>query len=274
MIGSRAPSPPPAFREIPGSRLRAWARPELEEWVRGALGTCGTLHAAARRDAGGATKLTGRAPVFVVRRGDTAWAVRRYTRGGAVASFLGDRYLHLGSPRPLSELAASEGLRRLGVPTPRILALAVYRAGPFYRADLATELVPDATDLVEFLFQPRSNASAATRQREILHESGSLVRRLAEVGGYHRDLNAKNLLVRNSSMAPRIYLIDLDRCRVGVGAKDRSLSRMAGRLRSSLTKWGHKTGHWLDAADWDALATGLGSPSEGTNSGPEGYQTR
>jgi 3-deoxy-D-manno-octulosonic acid kinase len=151
----------------------------------------------------------------------------------------------------------------------------VYRAGPFYRADLATELVPDATDLVEFLFfQPRSGASASTRRHELLRESGSLVRRLAEVGGYHRDLNAKNLLVRSSSTAPRIHLIDLDRCRVGVGAKDRSLSRMAGRLRSSLSKWGQKTGRSLDDDDWYALATGLGSSPEGTKSGSGGYQTR
>lgn len=265
MSGPISPRDPPGFYPIAGSDGLAWARPEAMDWGRDALEAEGTLYAAARRESGGATSLLGRAPVFVVRRGSSAWAVRRYTRGGAMASLLGDRYLRFGPTRPRMELAASRALRERGIPTPEIVAFATYEAGAFYRADLVTELVPDAMDLAEFLFLSTGDTPSDDRRSEVLRASGELVRRLAEAGGYHRDLNAKNLLVPRHDSGRAIFLLDLDGCRVTDGPNAQSLSRMDHRLRHSLVKWGKKTGRGLEESDWNALQAGLESPSSGTN---------
>ena len=84
--------------------------------------------------------------------GRECWAVRHYRRGGSVARYLDDRYLAGGDSRPVRELKASVEARKRGVPTPAVMAGATYSAGIFYRADIATELIPDAKSLRDVLF--------------------------------------------------------------------------------------------------------------------------
>ena len=147
---------------------------------------------------------------------DSHWAIRRFARGGRVLPrVLGDRYLRLGTPRPFHEARVSEAVRRRGIPTPRVLAAAVYSHGVFYRGDLVTEFVPGASDLVEALFDSRrKGAGGALERAEALRASGELVKDMARAGLFHRDLHAGNVLLRWTGIAPQALILDLDLSRI------------------------------------------------------------
>lgn len=248
---------PSAFREERVGPVRIRARREVLSWAVEAVENGWTLFdlAAEHPDR---SVLQGRGPTWVMpapRGGRGRWVVRHYRRGGWMAPLLGDRYLDRGVPRPFREMETSEAARARGVQTPRVAVGAVYGAGLFYRADLATELVPDSRDLAEALFPvgPRSLAGSVDR-RDALRAAGELVRRMARAGLDHPDLNAKNVLLRWSGAAPDPYLVDLDRAVMIGGSGDESLARrMHRRLVRSLEKWEKKTGKGLSETDYEVL---------------------
>ena len=170
---------------------RPGAREALESWVRDA----GTLADAAAAHPAAAT-LEGRGRVFVVPAlvGSGLWAVRHYHRGGAIASLLDDRYLRLGTPRPVREFGVGRALEGMGVPTPRHVGGAVYGSGPWYRGDLVTEYVAGSRDLASVLFETSPFDPA-----QAMRAAGSVVRLLHERGGVHRDLNLKNILIADGA---------------------------------------------------------------------------
>jgi tRNA A-37 threonylcarbamoyl transferase component Bud32 len=181
------------------------------------------------------------------------WAVRHYRRGGAVASYLGDRYLAVGATRPEVEIRASVAARARGVRTPAVVAGAWYHAGAFYRADLVTELVPGATTLADALF---SAPRPAARERS-LAAAGRLVRELGEAGIGHVDLNAGNILEGTDSPAAGPWVIDLDRATVEGRTGIEAARPMLARLERSLRKFGTTSGRPLSGAEWAALRAGF-----------------
>ena len=236
------------------------------EHVRRALGGGTTLHEwAARQD--GAEPLRGRGVVCSVPApcpgpdGRDRWAVRRYRRGGAVA-FLGERYLRIGTPRPVLELRASLEARARGVPTPAIVAGVLYRVGLFHRADIASELVPRTRSLAAWMFG--SDASAADRRTsgtaaEALRLAGGLTRALEDAGVLHADLNAHNVLIGVHEGLHTAHVVDLDRCRVLALGAPRRHGPMRRRLERSLRKLAREHGAPLSDAHWEALETGFGN---------------
>ncbi len=136
--------------------------------------------------------------------------LRHFRRGGRVARVLGDLYVWTGADqaRPFVEFRLLQRLQALGLPVPQPLA-ARYRRERllFYRADLLTRLIPDATTLAEGLLQRRVDAAAMRRV-------GATVARFHAVGAYHADLNAHNVLFGAASAGGavgQVYLIDFDR---------------------------------------------------------------
>ena len=259
--GSRWTCPGFEVVEHPGARVLA--RPEAVPWVRLVLGSDQGLHAASAGDKA-AFRLEGRDPVFVIpakiSRAEGAgsgvrWAVRHYARGGRfVPMLLGDRYIRSGRVRPYHEVAASESARERGIPTPRVVAAAMYPAGLFYRADLVTTFVANASDLVEALFHSgRKGAGGAAERLDSLRAAGGLVRRMAEAGLRHRDIHARNILLVWQGTAPRPHLLDLDRCDVGPKGVPLSPTSMHQRLRRSLRKWEHRTGIHISDKEWNTL---------------------
>jgi 3-deoxy-D-manno-octulosonic acid kinase len=220
----------------------------VEPRVRGALERGERLHEAAAREA--RVVLRGRGPVPVVSTTRGRWVVRRYRRGGHVARLLRDRHLRLGLARPLREVHASAEVRRRGIPTPRVVGGAVYPAGPFYRADLMTELVPDAVDLARLLFEEDRSADDRV---QALTGVGRLIARTAAAGVEHADLNASNVLVETVPGGSIPLLLDLDRCRVSPPGLRGGPDPMLARLRRSLRKHGRRTGRTLSAREWSAL---------------------
>lgn len=158
-------------------------------------------------------------------------------------AFLGDRYLRVGEPRPSRELRVGWRLEEMGVPTVRHVGAATYPAGPWYRGDLVTELVPDSRDLAAAVFESDSTAQAA----RAMAAAGGLVRTLHERGVVHRDLNMKNILITNGAAASegtgtRALILDLDRASIRARVGERARQRMLERFWRSARKWEARTG--------------------------------
>ena len=253
----------PGFQELDHPGAWVLTRAEAAPWVRYVLEGGGSLHAAAASDRNAVIQ-EGRRPVFIIpaklppdrRKGAAArWAVKRFARGGRVLpTLLGDRYLRIGAPRPVLETHASEEARERGIPTPRIMAAAVYPLGWFYRGDLVTEYVAEATDLVEALFDTRrKGAGGAAERLDALKAAGSLIRTMARAGLRHGDLHAGNVLLQWEGTAPRAQILDLDQARVLPRGKFTSVGPMLRRLERSLRKWEGRTGLRLSDREWSSL---------------------
>ena len=231
--------PVDGFELVRAGDAHVASRPEATAWARKAVCDRGSLYRAARETA--IRTLSGRGPVPVVANpiGDgLPWVVRHYRRGGW-ARLLKDRYLRWGRPRSLRELETSARLRELNIVTPRVMAAAIYTMGPYYRADLVTELVPQACDLADVLLGNAETSSqpwTVDQREEAIACTVDLVERMAAAGVYHPDFNAKNILVSRDRGGIRVSLIDLDRCRVTGPSTARKTEPLLRRLTRSIRK--------------------------------------
>ena len=189
----------------------------------------GTLYQAAAR-LPRVAELRGRGVTLVAQIGADPWVVRHYHRGGAVMHLLKDRYLRLGRPRALAELAASEAARSRGIATPAVKAAAWYRSGVFCRYDIATEYLPASADLAQLIFDERTRAAA-------VRAAAALIKSMLQGGLLHQDLNLKNILISAGSA----HVVDLDRCVVVPQVSALHASAMRNRFFRSLAKWEQQT---------------------------------
>lgn len=164
-----------------------------------------------------------------------------------MAMHMDDRYLRVGRARPFREIEASCLARARGVRTPAAIAGVTYDDGPYYRCDLVTEVVPDVRTLADLLHEHDGTRGWLVS----MARAGALIRQLADVGVYHIDLNARNVLMADDpSEAP--WVVDLDRARI-LGRPSRSVrDRMQVRLTRSIVKIGTPTGERLRDAEIEA----------------------
>ena len=259
----------PTYVAVPGfesARVGAAlvvARPEALAWARQALGRHGSLHSAALADA--TLRLRGRGPIPVMLNpaGEgPAWAVRHYRRGGGMR-IMDDRFLRLGKPRSLRELESSVRVRELGITTPRVVAAAVYPAGLFYQADLVTEFVYDARELADVLLgTPDSSAppADADMRAQALTCTTQLVARMTEHGIRHPDLNARNILLAQSSHGMEAILLDLDRCAIGRPSAPGDGHGLRRRLARSIRKLQRTRSGGLSGEEMEVILTGSEKP--------------
>jgi len=158
---------------------------------------------------------------------------------------------------PASEANAAAEARFRGIPTPSVVAGAVYPAGLFYRADLVTEEIPRAADLASVLF---GSDDPPVDPETALTAAGTLVRRLEKAGVFHPDLNAKNIVLQPVEEGARAHLVDLDRCCPRVRGVPAPAHPMRRRLERSLRKFEGRAGRSLPAGAWSALQRGFESP--------------
>ena len=224
--------------------------------IRDALRHAGSLYAYAAA-AADAIPLQGRGVAYAARFGAARWVVRHYRRGGALAPLLRDAYPRIGTARPLRELAVSVEARRLGVPTPAVIAVVIHPGFAFYRADIATEYVPASIDFGAVVqggdalsTEDRAHAAAA---------AGRLVRAALDAGIVHRDLNLKNILLHRADGLWTAQLLDLDRADAVRTLSDAQRSRALRRLDRSWRKL--TVGHAPEPALLEAFERGY---AEGT----------
>lgn len=192
-----------------------------------------TLYEYAARQPGVRT-FTGRAPAYAVNLGDGCGnvVVRHAMRGGLIGRTGSD--LFLPPTRALRELMNSLRLRLAGVPTPEVVAIVSYRAGPvFRRSDVATREIPDSHDLAVVL---REIAPGDDRD-SCLRAAGKLLTTLNRAGAHHPDLNARNVIITwEGAEGAHAHVLDVDRIRFHVPGDPMVARANIERLERSLTK--------------------------------------
>jgi hypothetical protein len=154
--------------------------------------------------------------------------VRHYRHGGWLACLTGD-FFWTRPPRPFLELAVSEEARRLGVPTPEVMAVVVRWVTPMlYRGDIITREVPEARDLLEFF----STETRSSVRRRTLRELAASIRAMHDSQLNHLDLNVRNLLLSGG----KAFLLDLDGARFFEILGSRRIRANLLRLARSMRK--------------------------------------
>lgn len=229
------------------------ARSDATAGVRQAMAS-GTLYAWASRHPAART-LVGRVPAYAVPlpEGGPAVVVRHAQHGGLLASLTTDRFL--APTRAPQELEASLRLCEAGVPTPEIIAYALYPAGPLLaRSDVATILVPDSMDLAAVL-----TGDDERMRVDALDATAALLRALAAAGAHHPDLNIKNvLLARAPEGGLRAYVLDVDRVAFGQPGRTRTGLANFGRLVRSARKWRELYGARIGEEELERVAREAG----------------
>lgn len=222
---------PPGFERLLLAHAVAVARSDVAPGIRRALGnvdgTRSTLHEYAARHPG-ARLLHGRGAAYAVSLPDAPFRVviRHNRHGGAFARFTRD--LFIAPTRAPYELEVSRRLTELGVPTPEIVAYALYpRGGLLQRSDVCSREISGGHDLAQVL-----TGEGPAQRQAALHAASRLVGALSRVGARHHDLNAKNILIA----AGRAWVLDVDRTVVG-SDPERALAANLARLLRSLRKW-------------------------------------
>jgi hypothetical protein len=163
----------------------------------------------------------------------TPVVVRKNRHGGLLHRLTGEYFL---SPtRAPLELATSLRLAAAGIPTPEVIAYAIYPAARiFARSDVMTRRLPEGDD-----------APAAWRKASLLERDGMLVAMarlltaLVHAGAWHADLNLKNIYIAGTGAESTAYLLDVDRVTFpgGSDVSTRNFKRLARSVRKWRTRW-------------------------------------
>ena len=230
------------------------ARADVLPLVVAAVKEAGSLYEYALRNGTGRLE-GGRGPVALLETpaGETL-VVRHCWRGGAVARVLRDRHLRFGPPRPVAELEVQSVLSSRGVATPQVVAAVMYAQGAWYRGDVATLLVPDATDLAA-LSLGAGRWSEDERERAWF-AAGVLLRAFFATGAQHTDLNLRNIIVRRAT--GEAFLLDLDCCTQGDRPRAAAHHKMIRRFHRSRRKLERLLGAQVSSRELAALKRGGG----------------
>lgn len=228
------------FRSGLVGRSTLVASPPLFGALSDRLRRFGTLHAWGEQHPQ-PQALQGRGVVYVAAlpECETTVAVRHAWHGGLLAPLTGDRFLvPTRAPR---EAAVSVVLQTRGVPTPPVLAYALYPAGPgLRRVDVASQFIPKAADFGAVLRGSAPMISVAEATPHVVR----LLHKLAEAQAVHPDLNVKNILLSRPSAGtfePRTemnaWVLDVDVVRFRELPVATVMAMNVRRLVRSIRKW-------------------------------------
>jgi hypothetical protein len=205
-----------------------------------------TLHGFAANVAT-ARQFQGRETAFAITLpvSDLPVVVRHNRHGGALRGLTGD--LFVGATRAPLELEMSMTLRALNIPTPAVVAYAVYPAGlGLSRSDVVTEEIPDSRDFGAMLLATHPDDD---NRQKAWNATKRLLDRLAAAGVRHHDLNVKNVLLRRTDDDLFAgYVLDVDRVELDCARPDAYAGNQA-RLRRSVEKWRDTRGAKITAAE-------------------------
>lgn len=218
------------------------AAPTVFDALSQRLGQFDTLYAWAE-SAPQPRALQGRGVVYVAELPEcgTTLAVRHAWHGGLFAPITGDRFLM--PTRAPREAAVNITLRQHGVPTPELLAYALYPAGPgLRRVDVATRYVPDAWDFGAVLLGAAPGIAPDAAERAVL----VLLAQLAGARAVHPDLNVKNILLVPEAGAVAAWVLDVDVVSFREQPPIGVMARNVRRLARSIAKWHSRHERTLD----------------------------
>jgi 3-deoxy-D-manno-octulosonic acid kinase len=176
----------------------------------------------------------------------TEVVVRRNRHGGLFQGVTGEYFL--APTRAPLELATALRLAAAGIPTPEVIAYAIYPAlGIFARSDVMTRRLPAGADA------PEAWKNADTSDREaMLRAISILLKKLVNAGAWHADLNLKNIYIAGNGVETTAYLLDVDR--VTFPGETDVADRNFKRLARSVRKWSSRRGLDFDEESLARLA--------------------
>ncbi|EOX1305336.1 3-deoxy-D-manno-octulosonic acid kinase [Vibrio cholerae] len=157
-------------------------------------------------------------------------ALRHYRRGGLLGKVISDQYLFTGweQTRCAQELKLLNTLIQAGVNVPRPIAARAVKSGLAYQADLLSERIPNAQDLVSIL-------QAAPLPKQMYCKIGMEIDKMHAAQVNHTDLNIHNILIDDQQ---KVWLIDFDKCyqQSGEGWKKNNWDRLKRSFKKEISK--------------------------------------
>ncbi|MBR9873105.1 MAG: 3-deoxy-D-manno-octulosonic acid kinase [Vibrionaceae bacterium] len=173
---------------------------------------------------------TGRGTTWFVQLDTIQAALRHYRRGGLFGKLVKDQYWFSGwdKTRSAEEFQLLLTLIKAGVNVPRPIAARAVKVGLTYKADLLSERIPNARDLVSIL-QER------TLSKEMYKKIGHEIAKMHNAGVNHTDLNIHNILLDDKD---KVWIIDFDKCRLEISGewKRQNLERLLRSFKKERLK--------------------------------------
>ena len=131
-------------------------------------------------------------------------ALRHYRRGGLFGKLIKDHYIFTGweKTRSYQEFQLLKTLIEAGVNVPKPIAAKAVKRTFCYQADLLSEKIPNARDLVAIL-QERPLS------QDMYQKVGREIRKMHAAQVNHTDLNIHNILIDDKE---NVWIIDFDKC--------------------------------------------------------------
>ena len=147
---------------------------------------------------------SGRGTTWFVQLDCMQAALRHYRRGGLFGKLVKDQYWFSGweQTRSAQELNLLQILIDAGVNVPRPIAARAVKTGLTYQADLLSERIPNARDLVSILQEKPLS--------EVMYQKiGQEIAKMHKVNVNHTDLNIHNIVIDGQD---KVWIIDFDKC--------------------------------------------------------------
>ncbi|MGI9946630.1 3-deoxy-D-manno-octulosonic acid kinase [Vibrio hyugaensis] len=186
---------------------------------------------------------SGRGTTWFVQLDDMQAALRHYRRGGLFGKLVEDHYWFTSTEqtRSVQEFNLLRALIQSGVNVPRPIAARAVKSGLTYQADLLSERIPNAKDLVSIL---QENPLPEV----MYHKIGQEIAKMHNANVNHTDLNIHNILIDGQE---KVWIIDFDKCcqQPDGDWKQNNLNRLK---RSFLKELNKRQIHWKES-EFDVL---------------------
>ncbi len=170
-------------------------------------------------------------------------ALRHYRRGGLFGKLIKDHYIFTGweQTRSYQEFQLLQTLIKAGVNVPKPIAARSVKRTFCYQADLLSEKIPNAQDLVSILQEKPLS-------KEMYQKIGNEICKMHAAQVNHTDLNIHNILIDNND---KVWIIDFDKCyqQKGDDWKQGNWNRLK---RSFIKEVGKRNIHWNEE-EWTNL---------------------
>ncbi|MDF5473682.1 3-deoxy-D-manno-octulosonic acid kinase, partial [Vibrio parahaemolyticus] len=151
-------------------------------------------------------------------------------RGGLFGKLVKDNYWFSGweQTRCAQEFQLLLTLINAGVHVPRPIAARAVKSGLTYQADLLSERIPNARDLVSILQEK-------PLPEGMYQKIGQEIAKMHNAGVNHTDLNIHNILIDDKD---KVWIIDFDKCRKQEHGdwKKQNLERLLRSFKKELLK--------------------------------------
>ncbi|RTZ14638.1 3-deoxy-D-manno-octulosonic acid kinase [Vibrio aquaticus] len=185
----------------------------------------------------------GRGKTWFVQTETIEAALRHYRRGGLLGKLVEDSYRFSGweQTRSHQEFQLLNTLIEAGVNVPKPIAARAVKSAFTYKADLLSEKISNARDLVSILME---NPLPAEMYKKI----GQEIKKMHDAQVNHTDLNIHNILIDDQD---KVWIIDFDKCfqQSGDDWKQSNLDRLK---RSFEKEVGKRNICWAES-DWALL---------------------